>query len=155
MRVTEYSVLLQDGVPSLVKEKAVNYSTIERIKSPQDVVSVMRDIFCADVRAEEHVWMMSLKSNLLKGVFELSHGNDSSCYCSSVSIFKRLLLSGGTEFILIHNHPSKYCKPSKEDIDATKKIMIISKLMEVQLLDHIIIGPENKSCSFKENQCVL
>ena len=45
-----------------------------------------------------------------------------------------------TRFILVHNHPSGDATPSIEDIQITNKIEEGAKLLELQFLDHIIIG---------------
>lgn len=43
-------------------------------------------------------------------------------------------------FILIHNHPSGNTKPSDEDILFSNKVLQASKLLDIELLDHVIIG---------------
>jgi len=44
------------------------------------------------------------------------------------------------KFILVHNHPSGDATPSIKDIELTKRIEEAAKLLELQLLDHIVIG---------------
>ena len=54
-------------------------------------------------------------------------------------------------FFLIHNHPSGDPTPSKEDLSVTKKIKEISHLMNIQFLDHIIIGDTHYSFFDNDN----
>ena len=42
--------------------------------------------------------------------------------------------------ILVHNHPSGDIRPSNDDINVTKRLYEASKLVGIELLDHIIIG---------------
>ena len=49
-------------------------------------------------------------------------------------------MHSGQEPVLLHNHPSGSCNPSKEDLSVTKKIMEAGNLMEIPLLDHLIVG---------------
>nr|DAU85607.1 MAG TPA: DNA repair protein-like protein [Caudoviricetes sp.] len=42
--------------------------------------------------------------------------------------------------ILVHNHPSGFSEPSKEDIDITKAFAKAAKYLDMEVLDHIIIG---------------
>jgi len=42
--------------------------------------------------------------------------------------------------VLVHNHPSGECDPSKEDIDTTNKITQALKYVGIRVLDHIIVG---------------
>ena len=62
----------------------------------------------------------------------------------------RLCLCGASSFMLIHNHPSGECTPSNEDIQITKRLEECGKLMNIELIDHIIIG--DGYFSFKENE---
>lgn len=55
-------------------------------------------------------------------------------------IFEETIKTGMNKFILVHNHPSGDATPSIQDIELTKKIEEGSKLLELQLLDHIVIG---------------
>lgn len=64
-------------------------------------------------------------------------------------IFKEAFVKNAYSVILIHNHPSGDPSPSQSDIDSTKRIKKIAKMMGIVLLDHIIVG-HNKSFSFRQ-----
>jgi DNA repair protein RadC len=53
--------------------------------------------------------------------------------------------------ILAHNHPSGDLKPSSADISTTRTIIEAGKVMSIQILDHIIIGNDDKYYSFLDN----
>lgn len=55
-------------------------------------------------------------------------------------VFKPAIEYGATAFILVHNHPSGITKPSMSDIEITKQLIAVGKIVGVPLLDHIIIG---------------
>lgn len=55
-------------------------------------------------------------------------------------IIQKVLNSGASSFILIHNHPSGEVKPSQDDIRLTKKLDSMSKALNILFLDHIIIS---------------
>ena len=57
-----------------------------------------------------------------------------------LSIGLKCLASG---FILCHSHPSGDLNPSKKDLDLTIRLMEAGKLMEIQLLDHLIITEDS------------
>ena len=65
-------------------------------------------------------------------------------------IFKNAYLLSASCIICLHNHPSGNSNPSNEDIILTTKLLEISKLMLIPLLDHLIIGT-NEYYSFLEN----
>lgn len=66
-------------------------------------------------------------------------------------IFKSSILSNATSMILIHNHPSGNLEPSKWDTILTDRMLKLGELIGIPVVDHIIVGGENKEYfSFKE-----
>ncbi|MCR5224954.1 MAG: DNA repair protein RadC [Alphaproteobacteria bacterium] len=64
-------------------------------------------------------------------------------------IIQVALNCGASALILVHNHPSGDVTPSREDILITERIKEISERLDIQLLDHLIIG-KNQIISLKE-----
>ena len=54
-------------------------------------------------------------------------------------IFKKAFDLLATSLILAHNHPSGNLKPSKADIELTKKMKNAGDILEISVLDHVII----------------
>jgi len=65
-------------------------------------------------------------------------------------IFKHVFLDNAVGLIIAHNHPSKELKPSADDIDITKHISEVSKIMGIHFLDHLIINKKT-FYSFRQN----
>lgn len=65
-------------------------------------------------------------------------------------VFKLAILGNSASIILFHNHPSGDTTPSKEDINITERIKEAGKIIGIELIDHIILGDENKYTSLKE-----
>jgi DNA repair protein RadC len=55
-------------------------------------------------------------------------------------VVKRTLELGATSVIMVHNHPSGDPTPSQADIDITRKVIQAARELEIQVLDHLIIG---------------
>ena len=70
----------------------------------------------------------------------LANGSLNQAVFSSRELFQKALEYDAGYFILIHNHPTGDPTPSKEDILATRQIKECSRIMEIPLEDHIIIG---------------
>ena len=49
----------------------------------------------------------------------------------------------------MHNHPSGICIPSTQDIQSSRRINQCAKLLEIEFLDHIVIG-KNNYCSIRQ-----
>lgn len=67
-------------------------------------------------------------------------GNISSAKVDVKQIFEETIKTGMSKFILVHNHPSGDATPSIQDLELTKRIEEGARLLELQLLDHIVIG---------------
>lgn len=92
---------------------------------------------------EQFKVLFTNRANSLLGILELSTGGMSATIADSKLIFVAALKSGASGIILAHNHPSGNLKPSQADIDLTKRIKEGAKLLEIQLLDHIILTNES------------
>jgi len=68
-------------------------------------------------------------------------------------VFNPAIKNHAFSIILVHNHPSGDPKPSQDDINITKSLIKASKYIEIEILDHIIVGRENYF-SFKENKII-
>ncbi|MBS0271463.1 MAG: DNA repair protein RadC [Proteobacteria bacterium] len=55
-------------------------------------------------------------------------------------VVKRTLELGASSLIMVHNHPSGDPTPSQADIDITRKVIKAAKELEINVLDHLIIG---------------
>ena len=55
-----------------------------------------------------------------------------------------------TALILVHNHPSGDPSPSPEDVSVTRQIIEAGKLLDIDVLDHLVIGGPQRFVSLKE-----
>lgn len=94
------------------------------------------------------VMFMDTKCQLIKDKI-LSTGTVHQAFISPREIFIEALKCGSVSIILLHNHPSGDCTPSRDDIASTLKIREAGNLIGISILDHIIIGNRRYS-SFKE-----
>lgn len=124
----------------MVMEKEVEYKT-NKIKSAKDIVKFMNDIEKINLLAEENVFLICLNTkNEIISYSEIAKGGIDNALIDMKNIFKNVLLCNANKFILVHNHPSGDATPSKKDYDVTEKIKKASKIMDIQFLDHIVIG---------------
>lgn len=70
------------------------------------------------------------------------------CMVHPREIFRAAIIANASSIIVAHNHPSGATYPSKEDIEATKKLVEAGKLIGIQVLDHVIVG--NVATSLRE-----
>lgn len=88
----------------------------------------------------EESWILALDSQLKLIDYKLiSRGTVDRCVVHPRDVFRFAVQQNASSIILTHNHPSQNPKPSKEDITFTKKLLKLSWLHEIPLLDHVIL----------------
>ncbi|MBB6369800.1 RadC family protein [Chryseobacterium shigense] len=102
-----------------------------------------------DLRTEEFWAIFLNQRNKVIQVSQLTQGGISQSIVDVRVLFKTALDHLSTGIIIAHNHPSGSLKPSKEDINITKKIKEAGQTLSIQLLDHIIIT-QDKYFSFSD-----
>lgn len=88
---------------------------------------------------EEFKVMLLNNSNEVLGIFPLSKGGITACLVDVRLIFACALKANATHIIVSHNHPSGKLTPSVKDEEITQKIKSAGRLLDIDLLDHIII----------------
>lgn len=103
----------------------------------------------SDLRTEEFWAVFLNQSNKVIHIAQLTQGGINQSIVDVRILFKTALDHFSTGIIISHNHPSGNLKPSKEDIDITKKIKEAGNMLNIQLLDHLIIT-QNAYLSFAD-----
>lgn len=70
----------------------------------------------------------------------LSQGGITSAIVDPRLIFREALEAGATKLLLCHNHPSGSLRPSEADIRITRRIKEMGRLLDMEVLDHIIVS---------------
>lgn len=114
---------------------------IQRISSSADVFNLFNP-FLAD-ESYEQFWILLLnRANKIIEKHCISEGGLTGTVADPRKIFKRALEKNAVAMVLCHNHPSGNIQPSEADIKLTKKLVEAGKLIDIDVLDHIIIGSE-------------
>ena len=107
--------------------------------------------YLLDKHVEEFFVVYLNAGNFLVSIEPISNGGLTSTVVDSRIIFKKALeLSGVTQLIVAHNHPSGNLTPSEPDKRLTEKIKEGGKLLDLKLLDHLILA-SNQFFSFADN----
>lgn len=133
-----------------IKMEKVKSMLVEnkQISSPEDVFRIVNKYL--DGVDREHLVLLTLDTkNKVTSINTVSIGSINTSIVHPREVFKTAILSNASSVILSHNHPSGNVKPSKEDIDITKRIKECGRILGIELLDHVIIG-DDKYSSLKE-----
>jgi DNA repair protein RadC len=89
----------------------------------------------------EEFWVMYLnRANIIIDEQKISQGGVSGTVTDVKIILKQALEKLASGIVLCHNHPSGNIKPSKADTNITQKLKNASAYLDIQVLDHIIVG---------------
>ena len=91
--------------------------------------------------SHEEFWILLLnRANRLIKKIQISQGGVAGTVADPKIIFKFALDELSSWIILAHNHPSGNLTASQADLDLTKKLKEAGKLLDIQVLDHIIVA---------------
>ena len=137
----------------VVRESTHRYDFEGRaISNPDDAVEMLCEIFELDQLAEEHLVMLCLNTkHKIVGAFTVSVGTISQSMVHPREIFKRAIVQNSASILLAHNHPSGDPTPSSDDYTVTTRLAECSKLLGIEMIDHLIITPTGENYSMKAN----
>ncbi|MDD4657542.1 MAG: DNA repair protein RadC [Eubacteriales bacterium] len=114
-------------------------SQVVRVKSPQDVAAwVMEDL--RYLQHEQFRILLLNTKNVIIACEEVSRGSLNSSIVHPREVFARAIRRSAAAVILVHNHPSGDPTPSQEDINITRRLVEVGRLVGIEVLDHLVIG---------------
>lgn len=128
----------------LTYKSNVKPSLRPRISGSKDAYNVLLDSWDDNKLdlIEQFKVLLINRANRVLGIFEVSTGGIAGTVADPKLIFAAAIKGAASGIILSHNHPSGNLAPSQADIDLTRKIKEAGKLLEIQVLDHIILTCE-------------
>ena len=126
----------------------IDHSHLEKkqIKTAEQVVEVLKSIrlnlepFEYD---KEYLYVIGLtRRNTIKYVDLAGIGTLAGCLVGVHEVFRIAIHRAAGNILLAHNHPSGNFNPSDADIKLTKKIRASGKILNIELIDHIIFSDE-------------
>lgn len=120
------------------------------VKHASDVAAIFDEVYDVASLPEEHIWALALDTKLHPiGIFEISHGTVDYSIFNVRDVFKRLLLTNATSFILVHNHPSGDAEISGDDAVTDERFKKAGDLIGIEYIDNIVVCGEKKYSSFR------
>lgn len=121
------------------RRKEVTTEEKPKITGSKDIYDLLK----ADLLDIQHeaFWIVLLnRANRVIKKHQISQGGVAGTVADPKLIFKIALEELASGIVLAHNHPSGNLNASQADIDLTKKLKESGKLLEIQVLDHLIIA---------------
>jgi DNA repair protein RadC len=127
----------------------------ETIKDSISAYNVIRQFWNEDIEVYESVFiLLTNRRNNTIGWAKISQGGISSSIIDIKIVCKYVVDSFASGVILAHNHPTGNLNPSESDIKITKQVKEAIKVFDCELIDHLIITPENNYFSFADERVI-
>lgn len=130
----------------LIYKTKVNPNDRPKIGSSKDAYQILLDFWNKDtIEYYEEFKVMTLnRANRVLGILTISQGGVNGTVIDAKLIFQMAIRTNASGLILSHNHPSGNIFPSDADKVITSKIKEGGKLIDINLLDHIILVPNGE-----------
>ena len=129
MRIYEASVVY----------KLLKFGESQPLSTPESVVTYMQGA-CDDFPTQEGFFAICLdRKNRPLGRTQITLGTLTSTVVHPREVFRIAILASAAAIIVVHNHPSGDPTPSTADIQVTRQLREASKIIDIDLLDHVIV----------------
>jgi DNA repair protein RadC len=119
------------------------------MRSPRDLAEYLLPRYSGGSVERFGVVLLDQKMRVIRSVI-LSSGTTDASICHPRDVFRAAVLASATSLALFHNHPSGDPLPSAADRVVTGQLMAAGELMNIEVIDHIILGG-GRYFSFKED----
>lgn len=134
------------------RRRAEEAIELKKITSSKTIFELMQPII--GELPHEEFWVLYLNNgNKVLSKSQQGKGGITGTIIDVRLVFKAALELGATALVLCHNHPSGNLKPSEADKQITKKLKEAGKHLDIQVLDHVIVG-ENGYYSFADEEII-
>jgi DNA repair protein RadC len=118
---------------------AVTDTPRPQIKTPADAAQLLIPLLSLLDQEEVHTMQLDTRNRVIS-ITLLYRGSLNSASMRVGEVFKEAIRLNAAAIVIAHNHPSSDPTPSAEDIAVTKTLQGAGKLLDVDLLDHIVVG---------------
>jgi DNA repair protein RadC len=121
-----------------------------RIGHPRDTLPVIRALIGENVETERLVVLWLDTRNAVIGGEVVYSGNVSASLVRVAELFRGAVRVSASGMILAHNHPSGDPMPSPDDLHVTSVAVVAARVLDIDLLDHVIIGEGDSFTSLRD-----
>lgn len=119
-----------------------------QVRSPADVANLVM-LEMGQLEQEEFRVAILDTKNCVRHIHTVYVGNTNTVVLKIGEVFREAVRRRAVSIVVMHNHPSGDPTPSPEDVRVTEQLVEAGKLMDIDVLDHLVIG-RNRYVSLKE-----
>jgi len=105
------------------------------------------DLFSDHAKELDHesLWVLALDAqNGALGIQEVYRGTVSGMAVRAAEVLRSAILANALSIVVVHNHPSGALKASQHDLKLTKDLVRAARLLDIELLDHLVVNGKNE-----------
>jgi DNA repair protein RadC len=110
------------------------------ISSPADAANLLMYQMAALEQEYLYVILLDTRNRVLGRPIEVYHGSLNTSLIRVGELFREAIKINAAALIVAHNHPSGDPSPSPEDVAVTRALVEAGKLLDIDVLDHLVIG---------------
>lgn len=119
------------------------------IKSPGDAAALLMPRMAHLEQEHLVVLLLDTRNRVIGEPVTVYHGSLNTSLIRVAEVFREAIKANAAAILVAHNHPSGLCDPSPEDVAVTRALVEAGKLMDVELVDHLVLG-HGRFVSLKE-----
>jgi len=120
----------------------------QALSCPEDVYRVLGPRFSGLTQELFIAVGVDIRNGLLEAV-EIARGTITSVEVHPREVFRPLIRMAAAGAVIVHNHPTGDPTPSREDVELTRRLRQIGRVIGIPIVDHVIIG-DRRYCSICE-----
>jgi len=119
------------------------------IRTTEDAYDLLLPLVYGSRQEHFFVVLLGPRNKVLGSPIEIAKGQRDEVALQPNLVFEKPMREGAKAIVVAHNHPSGDPMPSEGDLVLNEKLLEASKLLNIQILDHVIIGvPSNGNSGF-------
>ena len=121
----------------------------QQIRTPKEAADAWNKEVAKDPHFDpdkEHFYVFGLDGrNNLKLIDQVTVGILDALLVHPREVFRKAIAAAVAAIVIVHNHPSGDASPSSEDLRITRQLVEAGKILDINILDHVIIGKPSLS----------
>lgn len=126
-----------------LKYRLVQQGPLSEVDSPERVFQYMQGAFDEDPTVEWFCVILLNRKNRALGRVKITKGTANASLVHPREVFRPAIQANASAIVAVHNHPSGDPSPSSADIKVTRQLRQAAELLQIDLLDHVIIGEKD------------
>ena len=136
-RKSHYAMLMDEARDYVAKDKPI-------VDSPDEVADLLRPLVL-NLKQEVFFALLLNTRNQVIEIVEVSKGTVDKTMVHPRDVFSSAILANAAKILVAHNHPSGDPAPSEQDLQVTEGLIMAGKILQIEVIDHIIVGHKTDS----------